>query len=93
MILPDDINVYFVDFRALARERGVVLEKCGHEMCIENADGSYTVLIDAAQSRNIQVESYHHACDHIYGEDFDRIREGASVQQIEAERHRKEIST
>lgn len=87
MIHPDDINVYFVDFRAIAREKGIELTKCGREMCIENTDGSYTVLLDANQSADVQESAFVHACDHIYGNDFDKIKNGESVQTIETERH------
>jgi hypothetical protein len=54
-------------------------------MCIENPDGSYTILINAKMSSERQKEAYLHALDHIENHDFEK--DYLSVQQIEAEAH------
>lgn len=53
---------------------------------ILDADGDYNVYINANLSYTAQVEGYEHEMKHIKNGDFERI----SVQEIEAEAHRKE---
>lgn len=48
-----------------------------------NADGSYTVFLNARLSADQQREAYRHELSHIQGDDFER----ADVQQIELHAH------
>lgn len=73
--MDETINVFLVNFPNTK----------GYEMCVENADGSYTILINAKMSSERQKEAYLHALDHIENHDFEK--DYLSVQQIEAEAH------
>jgi len=73
--MDETINVFLVNFPNTK----------GHEMCVENPDGSYTILINAKMSSERQKEAYLHALDHIQNHDFEK--DWLSVQQIEAEAH------
>lgn len=73
--MDETINVFLVNFPNTK----------GYEMCVENADGSYTILINAKMSSERQKEAYLHAVDHIQNHDFEK--DYLSVQQIEAEAH------
>lgn len=67
----DDIFIY------------VVKLPCGvHEVVLPCADG-YTIYLSEGDSRDRQVESYHHALKHIRGCDFGK----SDVQRIEGETH------
>lgn len=71
------VNTYLVNFPNTK----------GHEMCIENEDGSYTILINAKLSSDEQKDAYNHAMYHIENNDFEKY----DVQQIEFEAHHSEI--
>lgn len=73
--MDEVVNVFLVNFPNTK----------GYEMCVENADGSYTILINAKMSSERQKEAYLHAVDHIQNHDFEK--DYLSVQQIEAEAH------
>ena len=73
--MDETINVFLVNFPNTK----------GYEMCVENPDGSYTILINAKMSSERQKEAYLHALDHIENHDFEK--DYLSVQQIEAEAH------
>ena len=73
--MNETINVFLVNFPNTK----------GYEMCVENPDGSYTILINAKMSSERQKEAYLHALDHIENHDFEK--DYLSVQQIEAEAH------
>lgn len=53
------------------------------ELVTENADGSYTILINARLSTNTQREAYLHALRHIRNDDF----RGRAANSIEAAAH------
>ncbi len=67
-----NINVRLVD-----------LDTCFHECVVPNADGSYTILINARCSYEKQNELYLHALSHIYNGDFEK----ANADQIEYKAH------
>ena len=73
--MNETINVFLVNFPNTK----------GYEMCVENPDGSYTILINAKMSSERQKEAYLHALNHIENHDFEK--DYLSVQQIEAEAH------
>jgi len=73
--MDEVVNVFLVNFPNTK----------GYEMCVENPDGSYTILINAKMSSERQKEAYLHALDHIQNHDFEK--DWLSVQQIEAEAH------
>lgn len=50
-----------------------------------NADGSYTILLNARSATNRLREAYRHAVAHILEGDMDK--EGLDVNRIEAVRH------
>lgn len=52
-----------------------------------NEDGTYSIFIEASLTRAMQVECYWHELAHILNKDFDAIREGVSVDEIEYQRH------
>lgn len=54
-----------------------------HEMIVSNHDGSYTVFLNARDSNERRIQSYHHAIRHLERDDFEKD----SVQQIESEAH------
>ena len=54
-----------------------------HEMIVSNHDGSYTVFLNARDSNERRIQSYHHAIRHLERGDFEKD----SVQQIESEAH------
>ncbi len=53
------------------------------ELVTENADGSYTILINARLSTDTQREAYKHAIRHIRNNDFG----GHAANAIEAAAH------
>lgn len=55
------------------------------EMVRENADGSYTILLNARSATNRLEKAYKHAVEHILHEDLDQ--EELDVNQIEMIRH------
>ena len=58
-----------------------------HEFVTPNADGSFTIFLNARLSDEEQRSAYKHAIDHIENNDFEKY----DVQSIEAEAHcRKE---
>ena len=56
---------------------------CGSELVTPNEDGSYTVLINARMSYEMQRKALLHALKHILNDDFEK----ENVQQIEAAAH------
>ena len=76
-ILPDDIKVVLIDFP----------KKKVRENVVENADGSYTIFIDARLSTDQQREKFEHGLKHIEDGDFEK----ADVQLIEAAAHGMEV--
>ena len=71
----EDVNVVYLNM-----EYGV------HEQVTLNADGSYTIFLNARDSSFMNQYSLHHALQHINNHDFEK----SDVQQIEAEAHRRE---
>ena len=53
------------------------------ETIAENEDGSYTIFIDAALSREAQEEKFLHAMKHIVNEDFSK----EDIHDIERRAH------
>lgn len=56
-------------------------------MTVENADGSYTLLLNARLSQAGQLRALKHEQAHLRHGDFER---DDPADQIEAERHKKE---
>lgn len=56
-------------------------------MTVENADGSYTLLLNARLSQAGQMRALAHEQAHLRHGDFER---DDSADKIEAERHKKE---
>ena len=75
MTIPhkDEINVYLVD-----------LPHEVHECVRENTDNTYTVVVNARDCRERQIESVNHAIRHIEEDDF---REEVDVNNLEFDRH------
>lgn len=67
------INVQILDLKTT----------CGSELVTPNEDGSYTVLINARMSYEMQRKALLHALKHILNDDFEK----ENVQQIEAAAH------
>lgn len=59
------------------------MDTTAEEMVTENADGSYTIFINARIAFNRQQEAVEHAIRHIKDQDFEKT----DVQQIEAVAH------
>lgn len=55
----------------------------GNEIVTQNADGGYTVIINADLCQRKQKEAYRHAMKHIRENDFEK----SDVQTIEADAH------
>ncbi len=53
------------------------------ESVVENSDGSYTIFIDSALTREMQQESFEHAMKHIVGDDFTKD----DINKIEFDAH------
>lgn len=73
--LDDDVYVEFIDFK----------ENPGRELVTINEDGSYTILVNARLSYEMQCEAINHAKSHINNNDFEK----SCVQSIESEAHNK----
>ena len=58
------------------------------EAVTENEDGTYTIFIDAALSRESQQKKFLHAMKHILGKDFSKT----DICSIEACAHRTHLS-
>lgn len=56
-----------------------------HEMVTPCGDGCYTLYVNTRDSRERQIEAYHHAITHIH--DSDHARD--DVQKIEEKAHYK----
>ena len=54
------------------------------EAITENADGSYTVILNSRMSRRTQFKAFVHAVEHIKGHDFEKL----DVQEIEYYAHK-----
>lgn len=72
-----DVNVEVLDFHS----------NSANEMIVPNADGTYTVLINARSAYNKQIEAFKHALQHIKNMDFFRN----DVQKIETKAHNNEV--
>lgn len=72
----DEIYVEIIDFGDCP----------GSELVTQNADGSYTVLVNARIAYEQQQESIRHAMEHIADLDFEKD----NVQEIEAKTHHTE---
>ncbi len=69
----EDVFVELIDFK----------DNPAEEVVTKNADGSYTIFINARAAHDRQVEALEHARRHIAKDDFAR----EDIQQIEAEAH------
>lgn len=67
--MTKDVNVVTIDFQNTTET----------EIVTENADGSFTIFINAKMSFERQQEAYQHAMRHIEGNDFEKT----DVQKIE----------
>ena len=65
----------------------ILLDLDVNEAVTENADGSYTIFINARLNNESQLEAYNHAMKHIENRDFERF----DVQTIESIAHSKDI--
>ena len=70
------INTLIVDFPVT----------CASEMVMQNADGGYTILLNAKMSHERLQKAYLHALGHIMHNDFEK----SDVQEIEYEAHRRD---
>lgn len=68
-----DYHVHFIKFPTNKVKESVV----------ENADGSYTIFIEASLNREMQEEAFAHAMKHILGDDFSKD----NINKIELEAH------
>ncbi len=73
MRTTQDVNVRLIDFPNTKEK----------EMITENADGSFTIFLNARFSRDTLIAAYHHAVWHIDHADFCR----QNVQDVETEAH------
>lgn len=53
------------------------------EMVTENADGSYTIFLEASLSKEEQRDAFCHAMSHIIGKDFEQT----DINKIELSAH------
>ena len=51
-------------------------------MTIKNDDGSYTILINAALSAQMQCETYDHEMEHINNGDYDQIYDVSTLEWL-----------
>lgn len=58
-------------------------DTCIKESVVPNSDGSYTIFLNARQTREQQIISYNHALKHILGDDFTKD----DVDKIEFNAH------
>lgn len=58
-----------------------------HEMVSVNEDGSYTIIINNALSRDQQMDAYHHAMRHIGSGHLDHV---GTADEIERDTHAEE---
>ena len=72
-IRSEDINVIVMD-----------MDTCIGEHIIQNADGSYTMLINARKSYDMQRYCFNHAKKHITSHDWEKF----DVSEIEREAHK-----
>ena len=68
----DDINVQIIDMDTAMAERVTL-----------NADGSYTIFLNARLNHEQQISAYEHALEHINNCDFEK----QNVQEIEYAAH------
>lgn len=68
------INVKMIDFHITT----------AYEMVRQNADGSYTILLNSRQAPNQLKKAYLHALEHIRRDDWKKD----DVQEIEYEAHK-----
>lgn len=55
-----------------------------HGACTQNADGSYSVFLNANDSRERQEKAYRHELDHILNDDL----HGENADEIERKAHK-----
>ena len=55
---------------------------CVKAMTIKNSDDSYTILINAGLSHEMQCEAYDHEMEHINNGDFDQIYDVGELEMI-----------
>ena len=72
--MDPDVYVKIIDFKITSADELIRL----------NADGSFTILINARSASNRQEEAYRHALNHIKNNDFYKD----SVQAIEYNAHK-----
>lgn len=75
-----EINVVILDFPNTAIREAVT----------PNADGTYTIFLNAKTTCEMQRESYRHALLHIEGNDFEKDPEDIERIEYEAHKHDKE---
>lgn len=75
-----EINVVILDFPNTAVREAVT----------PNADGTYTIFLNAKTTCEMQRESYRHALRHIEGNDFEKDPEDIEQIEYEAHQHDKE---
>lgn len=68
-----NVNVYVIDFHNTKVSESVT----------ENADGSYSIFLNARLTYAKQIESYYHAMQHIVRNDFEKF----NVDMIECQCH------
>ena len=73
-----DYQVQLIDFRNTKTKEAVS----------ENHDGSYTIFIDTALSKEAQQKAFMHAMKHILGNDFEKT----DISKIERQAHSLELS-
>ena len=64
----------------------ILMDLTVNEAVTENADGSFTIFINARLNNEGQLEAYNHAMKHIENHDFQKY----DVQQIETDAHAPE---
>lgn len=77
--LPKDLQTYTFNLVLMDLD-----EQIGECIC-HNADGSFTVFVNARLSFDAQKNCFEHALDHVRHHDWEKT----DVQQIEGERHKK----
>lgn len=75
--IKEDINVQIIDMDVMIPEQ-----------VTRNADGSYTIFLNARLTHEHRLISYEHAIKHIKSGDFEK--ENGSVQEIELAAHYSE---
>ena len=77
----------------------ILMDLSVNEAVTENADGSYTIFINARLNHESQLDAYNHAMKHIENNDFERndvqlieaVAHGTAKEPIPAERYREKL--